>query len=218
MGVKSEDIIDLAKALDKETTDNVNYDSRTNNNNNEIPSDLKKYRNLKIDIEDLSKAKDELIAEMASIISIRHCLAASVVSSTFRVFQYLNFMIDVIQCTRVQIQVHVLHLHLHLYLLYHEPPIMYNKEQELNVDKISIQSDSYQKFLPFIDAANGDDIEFRKLKNVLIDAIQIGLDKLKSSDSQGKDKDNNNTTTSTTTTMIALNQAKTALEQFQEQV
>jgi hypothetical protein len=54
---------------------------------------------------------------------------------------------------------------------------------------------------------------------VLIDAIQIGIDKLKSSDSQGKDKDNNTTsTTSTTTTMIALNQAKTALEQFQEQV
>jgi hypothetical protein len=96
---------------------------------------------------------------------------------------------------------------------------MYNKEQELNVDKISIQSDNYQKFLPFIDAANGDDIEFRILKNVLIDAIQIGIDKLKSSDSQGKDKDNNTTsTTSTTTTMIALNQAKTALEQFQEQV
>jgi hypothetical protein len=184
MGVKSEDIIDLAKALDKETTNNVNYDSRTNNNNETIPSDLKKYRNLKIDIEDLSKAKDELIAEMASIMSIRHGLATSILSSTFRVFQYLNFMIDVIKCTRVQVQVHVLHLY--LYLLYHEPPIMYNKEQELNVDKISIQSDSYQKFLPFIDAANGDDIEFRKLKNVLIDAIQIGLDKLKSGNSQGK--------------------------------
>ena len=66
-------------------------------------------------------------------------------------------------------------VHLHLYLLYHEPPIMYNKEQELNVDKISIQSDNYQKFLPFIDAANGYDIEFRILKNVLIDAIQIGI-------------------------------------------
>jgi len=213
MGVKSEDIIYLAKALDKETTDNVNYDNRTNNNNNNetIPSDLKKYRNLKADIEDLSKAKDELIAEMASIMSIRQCLATSVVSSTYRVFQYLNFMIDVIKCTRVQIQVHVLHLH--LYLLYHELPIMYKKEQELNVDKISIQSDNYQKFLPFIDAANGDDIEFRILKNVLIDAIQIGIDKLKSSNSQDRDKDN-----STTTTMIALNQAKTALEQFQEQV
>jgi hypothetical protein len=215
MGVKSEDIIYLAKALDKETTNNVNYDSRTINNNNEIPSDLKRYLNLKADIEDLSKAKDELTAEMASLISIRQCLAASILSSTFRVFQYLNFMIDVIQCTRVQIQVHVLHLH--LYLLYHEPPIMYNKEQELNIDKISIQSDSYQKFLPFIDAANGDDIEFRKLKNVLIDAIQIGLDKLKSSNSQDGDKDNT-TTTSTTTAIIALNQAKTALEQFQEQV
>ncbi len=79
---------------------------------------------------------------------------------------------------------------LHLYLLYHELPIMYNKEQELNVDKISIQSDNYQKFLPFIDAANGDDIEFRILKNVLIDAIQIGLDKLKSSNSQDRDNDN----------------------------
>jgi len=214
MGVKSEDIIYLAKVLDKETTDNVNYDNRTNNNNNNnnetIPSDLKKYRNLKADIEDLSKAKDELIAEMASIMSIRECLAVSILSSTFRVFQYLNFMIDVIKCTRVQVQVHVLHLHLHL--LYHELPIMYKKEQELNVDKISIQSDNYQKFLPFIDAANGDDIEFRILKNVLIDAIQIGIDKLKSSNSQDRDKDN-----STTTTMIALNQAKTALEQFQEQ-
>jgi hypothetical protein len=99
--------------------------------------------------------------------------------------------------------------------------------------------------LPFIDAANGDDIEFRKLKNVLIDAIQIGLDKLKSGNSQGKDNvttisttttsttttsttttsttttsttTTSTTTTSTTTTMIALNQAKTALEQFQEQV
>ena len=217
MGVKSEDIIYLAKALDKETTDNVNYDNRTNNNNNNnnnnetIPPDLKKYRNLKADIEDLSKAKDELIAEMASIMSIRGCLAVSILSSTFRVFQYLNFMIDVIKCTRVQVQVHVLHLH--LYLLYHELPIMYKKEQELNVDKISIQSDNYQKFLPFIDAANGDDIEFRILKNVLIDAIQIGIDKLKSSNSQDRDKDN-----STTTTMIALNQAKTALEQFQEQI
>src|SRR5689334_22386917 len=227
MGVKSEDIIYLAKALDKETTDNVNYDNRTNNNNNDnvnydnrtnnnnnnktIPSDLKKYRNLKADIEDLSKAKDELIAEMASIMSIRQCLAVSILSSTFRVFQYLNFMIDVIKCTRVQVQVHVLHLH--LYLLYHELPIMYKKEQELNVDKISIQSDNYQKFLPFIDAANGDDIEFRILKNLLIDAIQIGIDKLKSSNSQDRDKDN-----STTTTMIALNQAKTALEQFQEQI
>jgi hypothetical protein len=50
---------------------------------------------------------------------------------------------------------------------------------------------------------------------VLIDAIQIGIDKLKSSNSQDRDKDNSNTTT--TTTMIALNQAKTALEQFQEQ-
>jgi hypothetical protein len=47
---------------------------------------------------------------------------------------------------------------------------------------------------------------------VLIDAIQIGIDKLKSSNSQDRDKDN-----STTTTMIALNQAKIALEQFQEQ-
>ena len=214
MGVKSEDIIYLAKALDKETTDNVNYDNRTNNNNSNetIPSDLKKYRNLKADIEDLSKAKDELIAEMASIMSIRECLAVSILSSTFRVFQYLNFMIDVIKCTRVQVQVHVLHLH--LYLLYHELPIMYKKEQELNVDKISIQSDNYQKFLPFIDAANGDDIEFRILKNVLIDAIQIGIDKLKSSNSQDRDKDNS----TTTTTMIALNQAKTALEQFQEQI
>ena len=214
MGVKSEDIIDLVKALDKETTNNVNYDNRAINNNETIPSDLKKYRNLKTDIEDLSKAKGELIAEMASIMSIRQCLAVSVVSSTFRVFQYLNFMIDVIKCTRVQVQVHVLHLH--LYLLYHELPIMYNKEQELNVDKISIQSDNYQKFLPFIDAANGYDIEFRILKNVLIDAIQIGLDKLKSSNSQGRDNDSS--TTSTTTTIVALNQAKTALEQFQEQV
>jgi len=214
MGVKSEDIIYLAKALDKETTDNVNYDNRTNNNNNNetIPSDLKKYRNLKADIEDLSKAKDELIAEMVPIMSIRQCLAVSILSSTFRVFQYLNFMIDVIKCTRVQVQVHVLHLH--LYLLYHELPIMYKKEQELNVDKISIQSDNYQKFLPFIDAANGDDIEFRILKNLLIDAIQIGIDKLKSSNSQDRDKDNS----TTTTTMIALNQAKTALEQFQEQI
>jgi hypothetical protein len=137
MGVKSEDIIYLAKALDKETTNNVNYDNRTNNNNNgTTPSDLKKYRNPKTDIEDLSKAKDELIAEMASLMSIRQCIAASIVSSTFRVFQYLNFMIDVIKCTRVQVQVHVLHLY--LYLLYHEPPVMYNKEQELNIDKISI--------------------------------------------------------------------------------
>ena len=93
---------------------------------------------------------------------------------------------------------------------------MYNKEQELNVDKISIQSDNYQKFLPFIDAANGYDIEFRILKNVLIDAIQIGLDKLKSSNSQDRDKDNG--PYCTTTTMVALNQAKTALGQFQEQV
>jgi hypothetical protein len=189
MGVKSEDIIYLAKALDKETTNNVNYYNRTNNNNNNngtIPSNLKKYRNPKADIEDLSKAKDELIAEMASLMSIRQCLAVSIVSSTFRVFQYLNFMIDVIKCTRVQVQVHVLHLY--LYLLYHEPAIMYNKEQELNIDKISIQSDSYQKFSPFIDAANGNDIEFRILKNVLIDAIQIGIDKLKSSNNQGKDK------------------------------
>ena len=99
MGVKSEDIIYLAKALDKETTNNVNYDNRTINNNETIPSDLKKYRNLKADIEDLSKAKDELIAEMASIMSIRQCLAASIVSSTFSIFQYLNFMIDVIKCT-----------------------------------------------------------------------------------------------------------------------
>jgi hypothetical protein len=60
---------------------------------------------------------------------------------------------------------------------------------------------------------------------VLIDAIQIGLDKLKSGNSQGKDNvtttsttTTSTTTTSTTTTMIALNQAKTALEQFQEQV
>jgi hypothetical protein len=122
-------------------------------------------------------------------------------------------MIDVIKCTRVQVQVHVLHLY--LYLLYHEPTIMYNKEQELNVDKISIQSDNYQKFLPVIDVADGNDIEFRKLKNVLIDAIQIVLDKLKSGNSQDGDEDNS--ITSTTTTMVALNQAKTALEQFQEQ-
>jgi len=142
MGVKSEDIIYLAKAQDKETTNNVNYDSRTINNNNEtIPLDLKRYRNLKIDIEALSKAKDELIAEMAPLISIRQCLAASILSSTFRVFQYINFMIDVIKCTRVQVQVHVLHLY--LYLLYRDLPIMYNKEQELNIDKISIQSDSH---------------------------------------------------------------------------
>ena len=42
-------------------------------------------------------------------------------------------------------------------------------------------------------SANGDDIEFRILKNVLIDAIQIGLDKLKSSNSQGRDNDNSTT-------------------------
>jgi hypothetical protein len=58
---------------------------------------------------------------------------------------------------------------------------------------------------------------------MLIDAIQIVLDKLKSSNSQDRDKDNSITTTSITTTsitttMVALNQAKTALEQFQEQV
>ena len=56
---------------------------------------------------------------------------------------------------------------------------------------------------------------------MLIDAIQIGIDKLKSSNSQDGYKDNSTTSTtstaSTTTAMVALNQAKTALEQFQEQ-
>ena len=57
---------------------------------------------------------------------------------------------------------------------------------------------------------------FRKLKSVLIDAIRIVLDKLKSGNSQDGYKDNSTTsTTSTTTAMVALNQAKTALEQFQ---
>ena len=74
---------------------------------------------------------------------------------------------------RVQVQVHVLYL----YLIYHELRITYNKAQELNADKLSIQSDSYQKFLPFINAGNGDGIEFNKLKSALIDAIQICLDK-----------------------------------------
>ena len=155
-------------------------------NNETIPSDLKKYRNLETDIKDLSKAKDELIAEIASLMSIRQWLATSVVSLTFRVSQYLNFMIDIIKCTRVQVQVHVLHL---IYLLYHEPPIMYNKEQELNVDKISMRSDNYQKFLPLINSANGDDIEFKILKSALVDAILIGLDKLRSSNSQDTDDD-----------------------------
>jgi hypothetical protein len=54
--------------------------------------------------------------------------------------------------------------------------------------------------------ANGEDIEFNKLKSALIVAIQIGLDKLKSDNNQDRDS----------TMAIALNKAKVALEQFQD--
>jgi hypothetical protein len=203
MGVKTEDIRDLANVLGKEITNNIDHDNKKIDYE-ALPSDLKKYRNLETTIKNLSKDKDELIREIASLMSIRQWLATSIIPLTFRVSEYLSFMIGIIKCMRVQVQVHV------LYLIYHELHITYNKAQELNVDKLSMRSDSYQKFLPLINSAHGDNIEFNKLKSALVDAILIVLDKLGSSNGQDTDDDN------TSTTMAALNQAKIALEQFQE--
>ena len=108
---------------------------------------------------------------------------------------------------RIQVQVHVLHS----YFIHYGLDLSYSKPQELNIDKSLIHSNSSQKLLPLIKTASGDNVEFKELKNSLIDAIQIGLDKMGSRNVQNTDGDKNNIIA----TIAALDYAKISLEQFQ---
>ncbi|HEY7082087.1 MAG TPA: hypothetical protein VH500_20535 [Nitrososphaeraceae archaeon] len=205
MGITSDDIVNLAKSLDKETiNNNIDQENKTINSDN-FSSDLKQYHNLKTDIENLNKDKNELIVEISVLMSTRDWLATSIITPlTFRAVQYLNFISRVIKCMRIYVQVQVLNS----YMTYNNLPTTYSKTQELNIGKLSIPSDSNQKkFLSLIKSACGNNIKFNKLKNALIDAIRNGLDKLKSGNGHNKSDDTN-----ITNTIAALNHEKLALE------
>jgi hypothetical protein len=74
--VKTKDIIDLTKILNKEIANNDN-DSNSNEkiDYETLLSRLEKYRNLESVIENLAIDKDELMGQIVSIMSIRHWLA-----------------------------------------------------------------------------------------------------------------------------------------------
>jgi hypothetical protein len=91
---------------------------------------------------------------------------------------------------RIHVQVQILHS----YITFHTA---YSKTQELSTDKLSISSNSNQKFLPLIKSASGNDTKFNKLKQTFIDAIRNGLDKLKSDKRQNKGDSNSITTKNT---------------------
>jgi hypothetical protein len=203
MGIKTETIAELARVLGNENTDNLDLYVKNINYEN-LLSDLKKYRSLNIVIENMTRNKEELIREIACLASIKQLLAQSIVPSTFRVFHYLNFMNGIIKFARIQMQVH------NLYLICYKLQTAHEKIQELSEEKQSMRSDNYEKFLPLINSAQDDIIEFDKLKTAIIDAIKIGLDKLGSDNGQKRDIDKN-----ITNTKFALNQAKIALEQLQ---
>lgn len=203
MGIKTETIAELARVLGNENTDNLDLYVKNINYEN-LLSDLKKYRSLNIVIENMTRNKEELIRELACLASIKQLLAQSIVPSTFRVFHYLNFMNGIIKFARIQMQVH------NLYLICYKLQTAHEKIQELSEEKQSMRSDNYEKFLPLINSAQDDIIEFDKLKTAIIDAIKIGLDKLGSDNGQKRDIDKN-----ITNTKFALNQAKIALEQLQ---
>lgn len=202
MGIKTRAITELAKVLGNENADNSDLHVKNINYEN-LLSDLKKYRSLNIVIENLTRDKEELIREMTSLASIKLLLAQSIIPSTFRVFQYLNFMNGIIKSARIQVQVH------NLYLIYHKLQITHEKIQELNEEKQSMRSDNYEKFLPLINSAQDETIEFDKLKTAIIEAIKIWLDRLRSDSCQNRDVDKN-----ITNAKFALNQAKIALEQL----
>src|SRR5215467_3551885 len=183
---------------DKDDTD-INSETR--------PTDLKIYQKPDIDIEDLNKNKEELINEITCLMSIRDWLATSIfMPLTCRVSEYFNLITGFINFIRIQIQVRVLYS----FIIYHELDVNYNKKQKLNEIKLSMQSDNYQKFLPLISSACGDEVEFSKLNGALVEAIKIGSDRLRFSFCQKGENIN-----LATTTIAALNQAKIMLEQFQ---
>ncbi len=119
---------------------NIDQENKTINSDN-FPSDLKQYHNLKTDIENLNKDKNELIVEISALMSTRDWLATSIITPlTFIAVQYLNFISRVIKCMRIYVQVQVLNS----YMTYHNLPTTYSKTQELNIGKLSISSDSNQ--------------------------------------------------------------------------
>jgi len=206
MGLKSEDIVNLSRSLSRNMVDNTDKDD-TDINSETRPTDLKIYQKPDIDIEDLNKNKEELINEITCLMSIRDWLATSIfMPLTCRVSEYFNLITGVINFIRIQVQVRVLYS----FIIYHELDVNYNKKQKLNEIKLSMQSDNYQKFLPLISSACGDEVEFSKLNGALVEAIKIGSDRLRFSFCQKGENIN-----LATTTIAALNQAKIMLEQFQ---
>ena len=124
---------------------------------------------------------------------------------TFRVIQYYSFIARISNCMRIYVQVNA------LYLIYNDLRTTHTA-QELDVDKLSISSERYRKFLPLINSIRGKNIEFSEIKSALISAIEICLDKLASSNDQNTNNDNSNINA-----MIAvLNHTKLALEQVQQ--
>jgi hypothetical protein len=203
MGLKSEDIINLSKSLSNNTINKIDKDD-TNIDSETRPTDSKIYQNPDIDIEDRNRNKEELINEIACLMSIRDWLATSIfIPLTCRVSQYLNLIAGVINFIRIQVQVRVLYS----YIIFQEIDISNNKKQKLNEIKLSMRSDNYQKYLPLISSASGDEVEFSKLSGALIEAIKIGLDKLRVQKGENINM--------TTNTIAALNQAKIMLEKFQ---
>jgi hypothetical protein len=206
MGLKSEDIINLSKSLSNNTINKIDKDD-TNIDSETRPTDSKIYQNPDIDIEDRNRNKEELINEIACLMSIRDWLATSLfIPLTCRVSQYLNLIAGVINFIRIQVQVRVLYS----YIIFQEIDISNNKKQKLNEIKLSMRSDNYQKYLPLISSASGDEVEFSKLSGALIEAIKIGLDKLRVR--IGQKGENVNLTTNT---IAALNEARIMLEKLQ---
>jgi hypothetical protein len=199
-GITSNDIPNQVKSIDKETTNNnTDQENKTINDDN-LQLDLKKYHNLKTAIENLNKDKNELIGEISSLMSTRDWLATSLVQLTCRVIHYFDFISRVIKCMRIHVQVQILHS----YITFHTA---YCKTQELSIDKLSISSNSNQKFLPLIKSTSGNDTKFNKLKQTFIGAIRNGPDKLKSGKRQNKGDSN-----SITAKNAALNHEKLTLE------
>jgi len=203
-GLTSEDIINLAKSNGAGTINNIGHDDKTINC--EILSTYQKeYINLESDIEKLNTKKSELVVEIGNLTSLKQWLESLIIPLAFRVIQYYSFISRIGNCMRIYVQVNA------LYLIYNDLRTTHTT-QELDVDKLSISSERYRKFLPLINSISGENIEFDNIKSALIGAIEICLNKLTSSNDQNTNNDNSNINA-----MIAvLNHTKLALEQVQQ--
>ena len=204
-GISSEDIVNLAKSNGDGTINSIGHDDKTINC--EILSTYQnEYRNLESDIEKLNIKKSELVVEIGNLTSLKQWLEATIIMPlTFRVIQYYSFIARISNCMRIYVQVNA------LYLIYNDLRTTHTA-QELDVDKLSISSERYRKFLPLINSIRGENIEFSEIKSALISAIEICIDKLASSNDQNTNNENSNINA-----MIAvLDHTKLALEQVQQ--